>query len=105
MLMNVDFKMVDLRAMVNSYVKDHYEKYVKEVTDEGGKPMEIWRVSNNMHQLLAMHYFMHLPITFLLSSVGYSFLCLTEASGTGAREYMEWHVLNFQLPSNFRECS
>jgi len=58
MLMNVDFKMVDLRTMVNSYVNNHYEEYANRVTDEGKKPMEIWRVSNNMHQLLAMHYFM-----------------------------------------------
>lgn len=37
-------------------------------------------------------------MTFLLSSVGYSFLCLTEATDTGAREYMEWHVLkSFEL--------
>ena len=58
MKMEVDFKMVDLRGMVNNYVKEHYEEYKQETIQEGKEPMTIWRVCNNMHQLLAMHYFM-----------------------------------------------
>ena len=43
-----------------------------------------------------------LPITLLLSSVGCSFPWLTEASETGVREYMEWHIFkSFQLQRVF----
>jgi hypothetical protein len=58
MKMDVDFDLVDLRKHVNYYVSSRYMDYANKTTDEGKKPMEIWRVSNNMHQLLAMHYFM-----------------------------------------------